>query len=107
MSAFDKRETTFETKFAHDAEVMFKVTARRNKLFGLWIAEKLGKSDDEAAAYAKEVVVADFDKPGDDDVIEKVVKDLQAAGLDVPVATLKAQLAKLADQAKAQMMSEA
>ena len=104
MSAFDKRENTFETKFAHDAEVTFKVTARRNKLFGLWVAEKLGR--DDADAYAKEVVAADFDKPGDDDVIEKVVKDLKAAGKEIPVATLKAQLAKLAGEAKAQIMAE-
>jgi hypothetical protein len=104
MSAFDKRQNTFETKFAHDAEMLFKVTARRNKLFGLWVAEKLGRED--AEAYAKEVVAADFDKPGDDDVIEKVVKDLTAAGQDIPVATLKAQLAKLMDEAKAKLMAE-
>lgn len=105
MSSFDKRENTFETKYAHDAEVLFKVTARRNKLFGLWIAEKLGRED--AESYAKEVVAADFDKPGDDDVIEKVMKDLKAAKVEIPVATLKAQLAKLMDTAKAQVMSEA
>ena len=67
MTTFDKREEGFEKKFAHDQELRFKANARRNKLLGLWVAEKLGKTGDDAAAYAKEVVASDFDREGDDD----------------------------------------
>ena len=76
MTTFDKREEGFEKKFAHDEELRVKATARRNKLLGLWAAEKLGKTGDEAAAYAKEVVSADFEEAGDADVLRKVATDL-------------------------------
>jgi hypothetical protein len=76
MSSFDKRQEDFEKKFALDEEQKFKALARRNKLLGLWAAEKLGKSSDDAAAYAKDVVAADFEESGDDDVLRKVAKDL-------------------------------
>lgn len=76
MSTFDKREEGFEKKFALDEEQKFKAEARRNKLLGLWAAEKLGKAGDDAAAYAKEVVSADFEEAGDADVLRKVAKDL-------------------------------
>ncbi len=76
MSSFDKREEGFEKKFALDEEQKFKAEARRNKLLGLWAAEKLGKTGDDAAAYAKEVVAADFEEAGDGDVLRKVSKDL-------------------------------
>jgi hypothetical protein len=75
-TSFDKREEGFEKQFAHDEELRFKATARRNKLLGLWIAEKLGKSGPDADAYAKEVVMADFEEAGEDDVFRKVRKDL-------------------------------
>ena len=75
MTTFDKREEGFEKKFAHDEELRFKANARRNKLLGLWAAEKLGLSGPAADAYAKEVVVADFEEAGDDDVFRKVRKD--------------------------------
>jgi hypothetical protein len=78
MTTFDKREEGFEKKFAHDEELRFKANARRNKLLGLWAAEKLGITGLAADAYAKEVVVADFEEPGDDDVFRKVRKDLDA-----------------------------
>ena len=78
MSTFDKREEGFEKKFAHDEELRFKANARRNKLLGMWAAEKLGLSGDEAGAYAKEVVVADFEEAGDDDVFRKIRKDFDA-----------------------------
>ena len=81
MSSFDKREEGFEKKFALDEELRFKANARRNKLLGLWAAEKLGKSGDEAEVYAKSVVVADFEEAGDDDVFRKVRKDFDAAGV--------------------------
>jgi hypothetical protein len=76
MSTFDKREEGFERKFALDEELKFKADARRNKLLGLWAAEKLGKAGDDAAAYAKEVVAADFEEAGDGDVLKKVATDL-------------------------------
>lgn len=78
MSGFDKREEGFERKFAHDEELRFKAMARRNKLLGNWAAAKLGLSGAEADAYAKTVVMADFDEPGDEDVFRKVRGDLDA-----------------------------
>ena len=78
MTTFDKREEGFEKKFAHDEELRFKANARRNKRLGLWAAEKMGLSGPAADAYAKEVVVADFEEAGDDDVFRKVRKDFDA-----------------------------
>jgi len=81
MSSFDKRQEGFEKKFALDEEQKFKAEARRNKLLGLWAAEKLGKVGDDAAAYAKEVVSADFEEAGDADVLRMVAGDLAAKGV--------------------------
>jgi hypothetical protein len=81
MTTFDKREEGFEKKFAHDEELRFKANARRNKLLGLWAAEKMGLSGPAADAYAKEVVVADFEEAGDDDVFRKIRKDFDAKGV--------------------------
>jgi hypothetical protein len=81
MSTFDKREEAFEKKYAHDEELRFKATARRNKLLGLWAADKLGKTGADADAYAKEVIAADFEEAGDEDVFRKVRKDFDAAGV--------------------------
>ena len=81
MSNLDKREEGFEKKFALDEEQRFKAEARRNKLLGLWAAEKLGLTGDAAAAYAKEVVTADFEESGDNDVLRKVTKDLTDKGV--------------------------
>jgi hypothetical protein len=81
MSTFDKRAEGFEKKFAHDEELRFKATARRNNLLGLWAAEKLGKNGADADAYAGEVVRADFEEAGDDDVFRKLRKDFDAAGV--------------------------
>ncbi|CAN5128754.1 DUF1476 domain-containing protein [soil metagenome] len=100
MSSFDKREEGFEKKFALDEEQKFKAEARRNKLLGLWAAEKLGKTGDDAAAYAKEVVSADFEEAGDADVLRKVAKDLAGKAteqeirvkMDELVATAVAQI---------------
>jgi hypothetical protein len=78
MSGFDKREEGFEKKFAHDEELRFKAMARRNKLLGTWAAEKLGLTGADAETYAKSVVMADFDEPGDEDVFRKVRADLDA-----------------------------
>ena len=81
MTTFDKREEGFEKKFAHDEELRFKANARRNKMLGLWAAEKLGLTGDAANVYAKEVVMADFEESGDNDVLKKVHKDLEAKGV--------------------------
>ena len=81
MSTFDDREKGFEAKFKHDQEFQFKATARRNRLLGLWTAEKLGLSGGEAEAYAKQVVESDFDEPGDEDVFRKVAGDLEGKGV--------------------------
>jgi hypothetical protein len=81
MTTFDKREEGFEKKFAHDEDLKFKAMARRNKLLGLWAAGQLGKSGADADAYAKEVVLADFEEAGDNDVLRKVTKDLSAKNI--------------------------
>jgi len=82
MTTFDDRQKAFENKFAHDQDMRFKAMARRNKLLGLWAAEKLGKSGADADEYAKSVVLADFDEPGDEDVFRKVRGDLDASVSD-------------------------
>ena len=82
MAGMDDRKDAFENKFAHDEALQFKATARRNKMLGLWAAEKLGKSPDEAETYAKSVVMADFEEAGDDDVLRKIKADLAAGGVD-------------------------
>ena len=103
MSTFDEREDAFEKKFAHDAEMMFKATARRNKLVGLWAAELLGKSGDEAAAYATEVVKSDFEEAGDEDVYRKLAGDL---GDKADEGTIRGQMAVLMVQAKTEIANE-
>ena len=97
MTTFDKREDGFEKKFAHDEELQFKAMARRNKLLGLWAAEQLGKTGPDAEAYAKEVVLADFEEAGDSDVLRKVAADLTSKGIDE--AAIRAQMGILLAQA--------
>jgi hypothetical protein len=98
MTTFDKREEGFEKKFALDEELKFKAEARRNKLVGLWAAEKLGLTGDAATAYAKEVVAADFEEAGDG-VFRKVTGDLGAKGVVVLEAGLRARMDELMAQA--------
>ncbi|GJM01626.1 MAG: hypothetical protein DHS20C08_01270 [Rhodomicrobium sp.] len=83
MTNFNDREKAYEAKFAQDEQLRFKVEARRDKLLGLWLAEKMGKSSDEAAEYAKEVVISDLKEAGDEDVIAKVLADIETAGLSI------------------------
>ena len=92
MADFNDREKAFENKYARDQEMQFKVTARRNKLLGLWAAEKLNLTDVEAENYAKEVVRADFEEAGDEDVVRKVLGDLTSAGVEVSDADIRAAL---------------
>ena len=103
MSTFDDRENAFEAKYAHDAEMQFRAEARRNRLLGLWAAEKLGKSGDEADAYAKEVVKSDFEEAGEEDVFRKVSTDL---GDKATEADIRAKMAELMIEAKGQLVRE-
>jgi hypothetical protein len=99
MTTFDDRKDAFEKKFAHDEELRFKATARRNKLLGLWAAQKLGKSGADADAYAKSVVMADFQEAGDDDVLRKVKADLEANGAVQGEADLRRVMVDLMERA--------
>jgi hypothetical protein len=103
MTSMKDRENAFENKFAHDAEMQFKAEARRNKLLGLWAADLMGKSGDDAMAYAKEVITSDFEEAGDEDVFRKVHGDL---GDKVSEADLRAKMAELTIEAKAQLIDE-
>jgi hypothetical protein len=105
MTTFDKREEGFEKKFAHDEEMRFKANARRNKLLGLWAAEKLGLAGDEAQAYAKEVVMADFEEAGDDDVFRKVRKDFDAKAVVQSDQDIRRTMIDLMEQAIAQIQA--
>ena len=103
MTTFDKREESFEKKFAHDEELRFKATARRNKLLGLWAAEKLGLSGAAADAYAKEVVAADFEEAGDNDVVRKVLADFQAKNVSQSDHQVRRTMDELMAEAIAQI----
>jgi len=103
MTTFDKREEGFEKKFAHDEELRFKASARRNKLFGLWAAEKLGLTGDAANAYAKDVVMADFEEAGDDDVFRKVRKDFDATGVAATDEEIRSMMTQLMGSAVQQI----
>lgn len=106
MSGMDERRNSFENKFAHDEDLRFRAIARRNKLLGLWAAEKLGKSGADAQAYATEVVRADFEEAGDEDVIRKVAGDFSAASVNISDAELRAQLQDLLEEAVKQVSAE-
>lgn len=101
MTSFDDRENAFEAKFAHDADARFRILARRDKLIGLWAAEKLGKDGAAADDYAKSVVLSDLEKPGDDDIIAKLHGDLARHG--VGVNDIKAMLVEKLAQAEVQI----
>ncbi|MGI9438022.1 MAG: DUF1476 domain-containing protein [Geminicoccaceae bacterium] len=106
MTTFDDREKQEETRFKHDQELQFKARNRGNKLFGLWIAEKLGLSGDAASDYAKDVVMADFDAPGDDDVFDKVRPDLAGKSVEVDDEILKKHLEECREKALQQIKAE-
>lgn len=103
MPQFNDRENAFESKFAHDSEMQFKAEARRNKLLGLWAAELMGRSGDAAADYAREVVKADFQEAGDEDVFRKVAGDL---GDRATPEAIRAKMAELMAVAKSQLLDE-
>ena len=107
MTTFKDRNEGFERKFAHDEELKFRATARRNKLLGLWAAEQLGLSGDEAQAYAVEVIKADLAEPGDEDVIRKVRSDFDAKGVEQSDHQIRSIIGEMMAEAVRQIESEA
>ncbi len=106
MTTFNDREKDFEAKFKHDEELKFKVTVRRNKLLGLWVGEKLGLDEGAAEAYAREVIEADFEEPGEEDVVRKIMADIEAKGADVSDYQLRKKMDELMAVARQQLMQE-
>ena len=106
MTTFDDRERQEETRFKHQQELAFKARNRGNKLFGLWIAEQLSLSDEAAENYAKDVVVADFDLPGDEDIFTKVRGDLEAKSIEVSAHVLEKRLREFREIAAQQIKTE-
>lgn len=107
MTTFNDRERAEEAKYAHDADTMFRIVARRNKLLGLWAAERMKLSPEESDSYAKAVVQADFEEAGDEDVIRKVFGDLVSAGVDVSEGDVRAALEAKQVEARRALMGEA
>ena len=105
MTTFDDRERAFETKFARDEEMQFRLIARRNRLLGQWAAAKLNLTPEETDAYAKAVVQADFEESGDEDVVRKIVGDLTAAGVAVDEAAVRLALDEQTVEARRQLMA--
>ena len=106
MTDFNDRQRAEEAKFAMDEQTAFRVAARRNRLLGQWAAGKMGLTPEETDAYAKEVIQADFEEAGDDDVIRKVLGDLTSAGVEIDEAGVRAALEEKSVEAKRQLMSE-
>jgi hypothetical protein len=106
MTTFDEREKSFEKKFEHDQELQFRANTRKNKLLGLWAAGLMGKSGADAEAYAKEVVMAEFEKPGDSDIMHKLMRDLAAAGKPTDELAIRKQAERLLLEAKKQVRTE-
>ena len=104
MTTFDERERAFETRYARDQELQFKITARRNRLLGEWAARLMGLTEAEADAYAKEVVRADFEEAGDEDVIRKLIGDLTSAGVDTDEAKVREALEHKSVEARRQFI---
>lgn len=107
MAGFDEREKSFEAKYQRDQEKLFRILSRRNRLLGLWAAEIFGLPEDEAKAYAKEVVQSDFEEPGEEDVYRKVMKDFADRGIEMEEKTLRKEMLRLRDTAAEQIETEA
>ena len=106
MTQFDDRQRAFDSKFAHDEEMKFRVLARRNRLLGEWAARKMGLSQEETDSYAKDVVRADFEEAGDGDVIRKVLGDLTAAGVETDEAEIRQTLEHKSVEARRQIIEQ-
>jgi hypothetical protein len=104
MTTFDDRERAFETKYARDQEMQFRIVARRNRLLGQWAAKLMGLSQAEADAYASDVIRADFEEAGDEDVIRKVLGDLTSAGVECDEGRIREALAHKSVEARRQLM---
>jgi hypothetical protein len=104
MTTFDDRERAFESKYARDEEMQFRIIARRNRLLGEWAARLMNLSEEESASYAKDVVRADFEEAGDDDVVRKVLGDLTAAGVDADEAKIREALGHKMVEARRQII---
>ena len=107
MEPFDKRGKTFEASYAHDQATRYKIGARRNKLLGQWMAEQLGLVGADAEAYAKAVIASDFEKPGDEDVFEKVWADVESKGIGLTETQVRDKMQDLMETAREQVTSEA
>jgi hypothetical protein len=106
MTTFDEREKAFEHQFEHDQELQFKARARRNKMLGLWAADLMGKTGADAENYARDIVMADFEKPGDHDVVHTLMRDLAAAGKPTEEHTIRKQGERFLVEATKQVMAE-
>lgn len=106
MTTFNDREKAFEEKYKHDQELQFKVEVRRNKLLGLWVAELLGFDGADADAYAKEVVSSDFEEPGDQDLVRKILGDLEGKSVEMSEHRVRKKMDELLETAKEQIMQE-
>ena len=106
MSTFKNREKAFETKYAHDAEMIFKAEARRNRMLAAWVGEKMGMSDEDAKAYGSKLIAADLKEAGDDDVIDRIMADAKEENVTLDRDELKAKSAELLAEAKGQIIDE-
>ena len=106
MSGFDDGKKSFEAKYKRDQETLFRITSRRNRLLGLWAAQQFGMPDNQALDYAKEGVLADFEEPGDDDVVRKVLADFSERGLEMDEEGLRKEMIRLMDEAGRQIEAE-
>ena len=106
MTTFDDREKAFEGMFARDEEMMFRVHARRNRLLGVWAAERMGLDAAETEAYAKSVVQADFEEAGDEDVVRKLLGDLTSAGVEIDESEIRTALEAKSVESRRQLMGE-
>ena len=104
MTTFDERERAFETKFAHDEEMAFRITARRNRLLGAWAAELMRLTPEEAEAYSRAVVQAEFEEAGDEDVVRKLYGDLVSADVDIEEGAIRAQMDEKLIEARRQLL---
>jgi len=104
MTQFSDREKAFENMYARDQELQFKIVARRNRLLGMWAAKKMGLTEAEADAYARDVIRADFEEAGDDDVVRKVLGDLTSAGVEIDDAAIREALEHKTIEARRQFI---
>lgn len=106
MTTFDDREQAFENKFKHDQELLFRIYARRAKLIGLWAAEQMGITGEEAEAYGKQIVAVDFEEPGHQDIVRRILADFQAKGVDISAHRLEKEMDLMLEKARQQLQEQ-